>query len=119
MDNKNTFAKNLQYQMDMHGKTRQDVCDALGIAYPTISDWLTARKYPRIGSVEKLANYFGCLKSDLIEEQTEEMRAQKKDNKVIADLAIRMQNDKPFFEAVKAINEMEPEKLSSLLLLLK
>lgn len=119
MDNKNTFAKNLQYQMDMHGKTRQDVCEALGFNYYTFCDWIRARKYPRMDKVEKLANYFGCLKSDLIEEQTEERLAQKKDNKVIADLVIRMQNDKPFFEAVKAINEMEPEKLSSLLLLLK
>lgn len=119
MDNKDTFARNLQYYMDLHGKSRRDVCEALGFNYTTFTDWVTGRKFPRIGSVEKLANYFGILKSDLIEEQTEEMRDKKKNNKVIANLAVRMQNDDAFFDAVKTINDMEPEKLSSLLALLK
>ena len=118
-DSKYTFAKNLQYQMDLHGKSRRDVCEALGFNYNTFTDWVRGKKFPRMGAVEKLANYFGILKSELIEEQTEEMRQQKKDNKIIANLAIRMQKDESFFEAVKAINELEPEKINSLLALLK
>lgn len=71
MNNKSVFARNLQYQMDLNGKTRKDVCEALGFSYYTFSDWVNGKKYPRMDKVEMLANYFGILKSDLIEEETE------------------------------------------------
>ena len=71
MDNKNVFAFNLRKQMEIHGKTRNDICQALDISYFTVSDWVNGKKYPRMDKVEKLANYFGILKSDLIEDKEE------------------------------------------------
>lgn len=70
MDNKNVFAMNLKKYMNQHNKTRKDVCEALGFSYYTFSDWVNGKKYPRMDKVEMLANYFGILKSDLIEEKT-------------------------------------------------
>ena len=69
MDNRNVFSRNLKYQMDLNNKSRQEVATALGISYFTITSWVNGSKYPRMDKVEKLANYFGCLKSDLIEEK--------------------------------------------------
>lgn len=69
MNNKNTFSKNLKHQMEINQKSRQDVATALGISYFTITSWVNGTKYPRMDKVEKLANYFGCTKSDLIEEE--------------------------------------------------
>ena len=69
MDNKNIFANNLKYHMELSGKTRRDVCEALGCSYYTFSDWVNGKKYPRLDKVEMLADYFGILKSDLIEEK--------------------------------------------------
>lgn len=71
MDNKNVFAFNLRKQMEIHGKTRNDICKALDISYFTVSDWVNGKKYPRMDKVEMLANYFGILKSDLIEDKEE------------------------------------------------
>ena len=71
MDNKNIFAYNLKKQMELHGKSRNDICQALGISYFTVSDWVNGKKYPRMDKVEMLANYFGILKSDLIEDKEE------------------------------------------------
>lgn len=71
MTNKSVFAKNLQYQMDIHHKSRRDVCKDLGFSYYTFSDWVNGKKYPRMDKVEMLARYFGISKSDLIEEQKE------------------------------------------------
>lgn len=76
MNNKSVFAKNLQYQMDLSGKTRKEVCETLGFSYYTFSDWVNGKKYPRMDKVEMLANYFGILKSDLIEEKKEKPTAQ-------------------------------------------
>lgn len=69
MDNKNIFASNLKRYMAINDKSRKDVSEALGISYYTITDWVNGKKYPRMDKVEKLAEYFGVLKSDLIEEK--------------------------------------------------
>lgn len=76
MSNKSVFARNLQYHMDLEGKTRRDVCEALGFSYYTFSDWVNGKKYPRMDKVEMLANYFGISKSDLIEDKEEKPTAQ-------------------------------------------
>lgn len=72
MDNKNVFSYNLRKQMELKGVSRKDLSDALGISYFTITAWVNSTKYPRMDKVEMLANYFGILKSDLIEDKTEE-----------------------------------------------
>lgn len=43
----------------------------------------------------------------------------QKKNNIQADIVLRMQSDDDFFAAVKALHEMDPGKLSSLLALLK
>lgn len=69
MDNKNIFALNLKRYMELKGKSRTDISEALGISYFTVSDWVNGKKYPRMDKVEMLANYFGIKKSDLIEDK--------------------------------------------------
>ena len=69
MDNKNVFASNLRRYMELKGKSRNDISEALGISYFTVSDWVNGKKYPRMDKIEMLANYFGIQKSDLIEKK--------------------------------------------------
>lgn len=77
LGNKEIFARNLQNFMNINNIKRQDLCDRLDIKYSTMSEWLAAKKYPRIDKIEALADYFGVLKSDLIEETS---RYQKRSN---------------------------------------
>lgn len=72
MDNKNIFAINLQKQMKIKNKTRKEICSELGISYYTFSDWVNAKKYPRMDKIELLAEYFNISKSDLIEKDSDE-----------------------------------------------
>lgn len=67
LGNKEVFAKNLLYYLEYYNKDSVDVCRALDIPASTFSDWLNAKKYPRIDKIELLANYFNIKKSDLIE----------------------------------------------------
>ena len=69
MNNKNIFASNLKHYMYINQKTRKDVSEAIGVSYYTFSDWVNGKKYPRMDKVELLAEYFGILKSDLIEDK--------------------------------------------------
>lgn len=43
----------------------------------------------------------------------------KKNNNDIADIVVRLRTDNEFFEIVKQLNSLEPDKLSSLLAFLK
>lgn len=67
-ENKRILARNIRYYMELKGVTNQQLCAALNFKYTTFLDWINAVSYPRIGKVEALANYFGCEKSDLIED---------------------------------------------------
>lgn len=70
LGNKEIMAKNIQYYMDKYQKTRQDMCEALGVKYTTFTDWVKGNSYPRIDKIELMANYFGISKSDLVEEKS-------------------------------------------------
>lgn len=67
LGNKEIFAKNLNYYMNINKKNRSDVCRDLDIPYSTFTDWCNANIYPRIDKIEMLANYFEIKKSDLVE----------------------------------------------------
>lgn len=71
LGNKKIMAKNIQYYMDLNKKTRNDMCDALGVKYTTFTDWVKGNTYPRIDKIELMANYFGIQKSDLVEERVD------------------------------------------------
>ena len=72
LGNKKIMAKNIQYYMDLYNKTRNDICQDLGIKYTTFTDWIKANTYPRIDKIELMANYFNIEKSDLIEEHNKD-----------------------------------------------
>ncbi len=66
---KEIFAKNLKYYLNYYQTDRNKICNDLEIPASTFSDWLNAKKYPRIDKIELLANYFNIKKSDLIEDK--------------------------------------------------
>lgn len=68
-ENKRILARNIKFYMDLKGVNNQQLCSDLGFKYTTFMDWINEVSYPRIGKVEALANYFGCEKSDLIEDR--------------------------------------------------
>jgi repressor LexA len=75
--------------VERSGKSQRELADTLGVASSTFNDWVKGRKYPRIDKIEMLANIFGVLKSDLIEERTEEHREMQKKNNIQVDIVLR------------------------------
>ena len=114
MDNKDIFASNLKRYMALNDKTRKDISEALGISYYTVTDWVKGKKYPRMDKVEMLANYFGVLKSDLIEDKSDEHRTMQQKNSILADLTVRMRSDSEFASLINGINQLNPEQLASI-----
>lgn len=94
LGNKEIFAKNLKYYMELNNKDRNDIARDLDLPYTTITSWCNAEFYPRIDKIEKLAIYFGIEKSDLIEE--------KKENSVEDDTEIKT--------LARGLAKLSPEK---------
>ena len=88
------------------------MANALGISYFTITSWVNGTKYPRMDKVEMLADYFGILKSDLIEEKLTEEK--EKDNDTLANIIVRMRTDEKFSSVVESIYDLEPSKLDAI-----
>lgn len=70
-DNRRIFASNLRKLIDERGLQAKDLIEVTGASQASISEWLNARKYPRIDKIERLANFFKVKKSDLIEDPTQ------------------------------------------------
>ncbi len=113
MDNKNIFATNLKRYMALNEKSRKDISEALGISYYTVTDWVKGKKFPRMDKVEMLANYFGILKSDLIEEKTEEHKEMQQKNSTLTELVVRMRIDNEFLYMVEGLNRLNQEQMAS------
>ena len=110
MGNKEVFAKNLRIFMKNSGKDRKEIAKALGVPYSTLTDWANARKYPRINSIEKMAQYFGVSKSDLIED----FEAKKKDNAVLSTIIVKLRMDRDLLEITDRIISLDKAQVDSL-----
>lgn len=117
LGNKEILSKNLKYYIERSGKDRRELADTWGFPYSTVTDWINGKKYPRIDRIEIMADYFGILKSDLIEEKmTEEI---KKDNDTISSIVVRMTIDKDFLAAVESLYALDPEQIKGIQAMLK
>lgn len=101
LGNKEIFAKNLNYYIDRSGKDRRQLAEIWKVPYSTLTGWVNAQKYPRIDKIEMMADYFGILKSDLIEDKMTEEK--EKDNDILADIIVRMRTDEEFSSLVQSI----------------
>ena len=114
---KEVFAKNLRYYMESRGKNQKELAEIVGVSAPTMNDWLKAKKYPRIDKIEIMADYFGILKSDLIEEKmTPEI---EKDNDTLSSIIVRMTMDKEFLAVVESLYALDSEQLKGIQGMLK
>ena len=107
------FARNLKMYMERSGKTQKELAEIVGVSAPTMNEWIKGKKFPRIDKIEILANYFGILKSDLIEEKSEEHREMQKNNDTIADAVVRMRTDNEFLSVVECLLNLDSEKIAS------
>lgn len=70
LGNKEIFAKNLKFYMELNKKNKNDLARDLDLPYTTITSWYNGEFYPRIDKIQLLANYFDIKKSDLVEDKS-------------------------------------------------
>ena len=117
LGNKAILSKNLKYYIEKSGKDRRELAEEWGFPYSTVTDWINGKKYPRIDRIEIMADYFGILKSDLIEEKmTPEI---EKDNDTLSSIIVRMTRDKEFFSVVESLYALDSEQIKGIQGMLK
>ena len=75
LGNKKIMGDNIQFFMDRAGIERRDFAKAIGVPYSSLTDWLNGRTYPRIDKIERMAQYFGIEKADLVEDRNRKAAA--------------------------------------------
>jgi transcriptional regulator with XRE-family HTH domain len=66
-EQKKIFANNLLNELRRSKKQQIDVAKAIGVSQQTFNTWCRGIALPRIGKIEKLAQYFHIQKSDLLD----------------------------------------------------
>lgn len=108
--NKEIFSKNIKKQILKSGKDRKTIAEDLDCSYSTLTEWVNGKKYPRIDKIERLAEYFGVSKSDLIED-FDEIR---EDNDRLATIIVKLRTNKELMEVVERLTSLDKAKLESL-----
>ena len=111
---KEVFAKNLKRYMERKEISQKELAKIVGVSAPTLNEWVKAKKFPRIDKVEILANYFGCLKSDLIEEKTEEELQTQAKNDILSDIILTLREDGELLDIVEKITKLDAGKRAAL-----
>ena len=63
------FSKNLNKYLSLSNKAQKEVADAIDVSPQTFNTWCQGIALPRMGKVQRLADYFGIGKTDLIDEK--------------------------------------------------
>ena len=106
--NKDIMSKNPKYYIEKSGKDRRELAEIWGFPYSTVSEWINGRKYPRIDRIEIMADYFGILKSDLIED--------KQKQPTESELSMKK---KDFIRKVEGMTDAQMERLEQILALVE
>ena len=69
---KRIFSNNLNHILLKRHKSQKEVADAIGVSAQTFNTWCRGIALPRMGKLQKLADYLMLNKSDLIEEHKED-----------------------------------------------
>lgn len=72
LDERIIFAENLRYWMSRKGLSQVDIASGVGVSEAAVSFWLSAKKYPTPGKIQRMADLLGIKKSELIDKHDRE-----------------------------------------------
>lgn len=68
-EQKKIFSKNLNHYISLSNKTQKEIADSIDVSPQTFNTWCQGIAIPRMGKVQRLADYFNVGKSDLIDDK--------------------------------------------------
>ena len=104
-EQKKIFGKNLSRYIALSGKDQKEVAKDLGYAPTTFNTWCVGKIIPSMGKIQKIADYFGIGKSDLLDDRYS-------DNNIELDYEILANDDyRCIIEQYKKLDDSGKEHL--------
>lgn len=69
-EQKRIFSKNINFYISQSGKQQKEIAKDLGYSPTTFNTWCVGKIIPGAGKVQKIADYFGIGKSDLLDDKS-------------------------------------------------
>jgi repressor LexA len=69
-EQKKIFSKNINYYISQSGKQQKEIAKDLGYSHTTFNTWCVGKVVPSAGKIQKIADYFGIGKSDLLDDKS-------------------------------------------------
>ena len=121
---KRIFSENLKRLMEEQNLTQADVAKSIGVSPQTFNTWVRGIALPRMGKIQRLADYFRVDKSDLLEETANNKKTYYSDpevGKIVNELkdrpdlrvlldASRDLDESDMFELIDIINKIKDGK---------
>lgn len=60
---------NITNLLILNGKTQKEMCDHFKWGYSTVSSWCNGTRLPRMDKVDKMCEYFGVTRSEILEDR--------------------------------------------------
>lgn len=64
-----SIGKNIKRLREQHNLSQEQLASIAGVSDKAVSTWENELKTPRMGTIQKIADHFGILKSDIIEDK--------------------------------------------------
>lgn len=105
--------KNLRLKYKL---SQKELADIAGVSDKAVSTWELGANEPRMGAIQKIADHFGILKSDIIED--EESRPYYLDPET-AELAQELKDNPDYRVLMDASRDLKPESLKEVMNFIK
>lgn len=108
---KKIFSTNLKSLLTERSKNQLEVAKSIGVSPQTFNTWTQGIAIPRMGKLQKLADYFGVNKSDLLEEHSAPEGDDYYINEEARRLADAMHKDPRYQVLFDASRKVKPEDI--------
>lgn len=104
------FQKNLNRYLEETNSTQAELATFLGVSNTTVNKWVRGYGAPRMDKVDKICEFFGIRRSDLLEEKSKSNGGYYDDPEV-AEIANRIHKDPKLRILMSANSNLSQEDL--------
>lgn len=106
-----SIGENIKSLRERFGLTQSQLGDIAGVSDKAVSTWENGANVPRMGAIQKMADYFQIPKSEIIEDKEEKPADQYDElDNIVADLMVKIPT-----KLSEAILKLSPQGIDRLL----
>lgn len=85
-----SIGRNIKLLREKHNLSQKDLAEIAGVSDKAVSTWENGIKEPRMGAIQKIADHFGILKSDIIEDKKDNVTNLREDAVPYGSQSVKM-----------------------------